>query len=231
MRAQNQFVMSDQQFNQWIFRGNGQNVDEDSEVTLMVDAIDRSCHLSLPEKEKLRLAGLGDYARFKQEIDDLRSEYVGKSFDQNEVGNIYQKLEPYATRYQAGLLGTSSLFSKVVRQTLTPAQQAEFAAAEAQRREARHAAKVRLFVAVLERSCPLKSDQRDALVNLLLKETKPAKRPSQYDWYVVAVQVAKIPDDKVKSILDPAQLRFFQKVTQRGRGMEFTLKRMDLLPE
>src|SRR5438034_7694 len=107
--AQNRFVMGDDQFNQWLYQGNGQAADEDSE------------------------------------------------------------------------------------------------AAEAERRKTRHQAKVRLFVAILEQSCPLKSSQRDALVDVLLKETRPALRSSEYDWYVVVVQAGKIPDDKLKPTLDKAQ--------------------------
>ena len=72
------------------------------------------------------------------------------------------------------MLGPTSLFAKVVHRVLTPEQQEEYEAAEAERRKTRHAAKVRLFVALLEQSCPLKSSQRDALVDLLLKETRPA---------------------------------------------------------
>ncbi|HVT28970.1 MAG TPA: hypothetical protein VHE81_13225 [Lacipirellulaceae bacterium] len=231
IRGQNRFMMSDQQFNQWVFRSNGQGVDEDSEVTLMIDGVDRACHLTGEQKEKLRLAALGDFSRFKQEVDELRDEYVGKPYDQNDINKIWQKIQPFASRYQAGLLGDSSLFSKVVHQILTPAQQAEYEAAEAHRRQAAHAAKVRLFVALLERNCPLTSHQRNALVNLLIKETKPAKRHSEYDWYVVVVQTAKIPDEELKPILDPAQMRFFNKVSQQGRGMEMWLKRMDVLPD
>src|SRR4051812_12817829 len=65
--AQNRWVMDDNQFNQWVFNGNRETVDEESEVTLMVEAIDRSCHLTASQKEKLQLGARGDYARFKEE--------------------------------------------------------------------------------------------------------------------------------------------------------------------
>ena len=107
-----------------------------------------------------------------------------------------------------------------MHQSLTPEQREEYEAAEAERRKSRHAAKVRLFVAILEQSCPLKSTQRDAMVELLLKETRPALRSSEYDWYVVIVQAAKIPDSKLKPILDQAQLTYVKKITGQARGME-----------
>jgi hypothetical protein len=222
--AQNKFVMDDNQFNGWLFQGTGQVPDEDSEVTLMVEAMDRSCHLTAEQKEKLRLAGHGDYARFDQKVNDLRSECVGKTYDQNEMNEL-------TTQYQAGMLGPTSLFAKVVHRALTPEQREEYEAAEAERRKTRHAAKVRLFVAILEQSCPLKASQRDAMVDLLLKETRPALRSSEYDWYVVVVQAAKIPDSKLKPILDRAQMTYVKKITGQARGMEATLKQMGVLPK
>jgi hypothetical protein len=229
--AQNKFVMGDDQFNQWLYQGNGQAADEDSEITLMVESVDRSCHLNEEQKNKLRLAGHGDYARFSQKVDDLRSECVGKSYDQNTMNELYQKFEPLQTQYQAGMLGSTSLFAKVLQRALTPEQREEYEAAEAERRKTRLQAKVRLFVAILEQSCPLKSSQRNALVDVLLKETQPALRSSEYDWYVVVVQAGKIPDDKLKPTLDKAQLMYFKKITQQARGMEAQLKQAGVLPK
>jgi hypothetical protein len=230
VQAQHKFVMDDNQFNGWLFQGTGQAPNQESEVTLMVEAIDRTCHLSAEQKEKLRLAGEGDYARFEQKVNDLRSECVGKTYDQNEIQALFQKFQPLTAQYQSGMLGPSSLFAKVVHRTLRPEQQEEYEAAEAERRKTRHAAKVRLFVAILEQSCPLKASQRDALVDLLLKETRPALRSSEQDWYVVIVQAAKLPDSKLKPILDQPQLTYVKKITAQARGMEPMLRQMGVLP-
>src|SRR3954447_5639572 len=229
--AQNRWVMDENQFNQWIYQENGGGVDEDSEITLMVEAIDRACHLTAAQKEKLQLGAHGDYARFKEEVDELRAEFVGKTYDQNDMNKMWQKISPVQQKYQAGLLGEKSLFSKVLQSTLSPEQHEEYEASDAERRKAKHAAKVRLFVAMLDQSCPMKASQRDALVDLLLKQTKPALRKSEYDWYVVVVQVAKLPDKKLTAILDEAQLKYVKKVTARGRGMEAHLKRVGVLPK
>lgn len=226
----NKFVLNDSQFNSWLYQGSGQPPDPDSEATLTIEAIDRTCHLNAEQKEKLLLAAQGDFARFNQQVDDLRSEMVGKSYDQKEFQELYQKIQPLTQRYQAGMLGSTSLFAKVVHQVLEPEQQEEYEAAEAARRKIRHGAKVRLFVALLEQSCPLKSSQRDAFVSLLLKDTQPPLRASEYDWYVVIVQVAKIPDTKLKPILDQAQLTFLKKILAQGRGMEGHLQRIGVLP-
>lgn len=228
--AQNKFTMDENQFNGWLYQGSGQAPDENSELTLMVDSIDRTCHLNAEQKDKLRLAGHGDFARFDQKVSDLRSECIGKTYDQNQMQELYQKFQPLTAQYQSGMLGETSLFAKVVHRILTPEQQEEYDAAEAERRTKRHQAKVRLFVAILEQSCPLKSSQRNAMVDLLLKETQPALRSSEYDWYVVVVQTAHIPDSKLKPILDQAQLNYVKKITMQARGMEAMLRQMGVLP-
>jgi hypothetical protein len=128
------------------------------------------------------------------------------------------------------MLGPNSIFAKVVHRVLTPQQQEEYDAAEAERRKARHAAKVRLFVAIFEQSCPLKAKQRDAMVDLVLKDTRPALRSSEYDWYVVITQAARIPDSKLKPILDQAQMAYFKKITAQARGMEGWLRQQGVLP-
>ena len=71
---------------------------------------------------------------------------------------------------------------------------------------------------------------REALVDLLLKDTRPALRSSEYDWYVVIVQAAKIPDSKLKPVLDKPQLAYFKKITANGRGMEGMLRQQGILP-
>jgi hypothetical protein len=228
--AQNKFVMDENQFTGWLYQGSAQNPDEESEVTLMVDSIDRTAHLTAEQKEKLRLAGHGDYARFEQKVNDLRNECIGKTYDQNETQELYQKFQLLRNELQAGMLGSTSLFAKVVHRVLTPEQQEEYEAADAERRKASHAAKVRLFVAILEQSCPMKASQRDAFVELLLKETQPALRPSEYDWFVVIVQAAKIPDSKLAPILDPKQLAYIKKLTGARVGMEPMLRNMGVLP-
>jgi hypothetical protein len=231
-RSQNRFTLQENQFNQWLYNNNnGKALDEDSELSLTVEALDRTCRLTEAQKEKLRLAGRGDYARFKQEIEQLRSELVGKSYDQNEMGNIYQRIQPLNVRYNAGLLGETSLFSKLVHSTLTSEQRDEYEAAELARRQSIHDAKARLFVANFERSCPLTAKQRDAFVKLVLAETRPAKRSSEYDWYVVVCQVGKIPDQKVTEILDEAQMHVLKKFTAQARGMERHLKQIGVMPD
>jgi hypothetical protein len=230
-RGQESFELNEQTFNQWLFSASQGVFNPDTELTLNVEAVDRICGLSEPQKEKLLLAGRGDYARFERQVDDLKTKYVGKTYGQNEVGEIYQKIQPLGQVYQAGLLGNDSLFSKVLAQTLTLEQAAKFDRIEAERRRARYAAKVGLFVVILERSCPLTDKQRTALVDLIMAETKPPKRFGQYDWYVIMYQAGKVPDAKYEQIVDEAQMRALKKTLQQGAGMEHFLRQQKIIDE
>jgi len=231
--AQNDFVLNDSQFDSWVFQNRNQahELDADSQISLAVEAVDRTCHLSEAQLDKLRLAGRGDFARFDRQVDELRAELVGRSYDQQKIGEVYQKIQPLATTYQSGLLGPSSLFAKVIHTTLTPGQWVEYDAAEKERLQAGHVAKVRLYVAILERRCPLTDEQRTALVELLVSETGPPLRSSEFDMYVVPAQAAKIAREKFTAILDKAQCHVLDKSLEQARGLEQHLKRQGVLAD
>jgi hypothetical protein len=225
------FELNDQTFNQWLFQASQGEFDPDSELTLHLEAVDRICGLTDEQKEKLRLAGRGDYARFGRQVDKLREEYVGKTYGQNEIGEIYQKIQPLGQIYQAGLLGDSSLFAKVLANTLTLEQAAKFDRIEAERQRARYAAKVKLFIVAVERTCPLTDKQRHELVELLMAETKPPKRFGQYDWYVIMYEASKVPDEKFEALLDEAQVKQFKLTLRQGQGMAHFLRQQKLIDE
>ena len=228
--AQDQFDLNEQQFNQWLY-GNSKPLHVASELSAEIEGVDRVCSLSPEQKEKLKLAGRGDEVRFSERVDELRARLVGKSYEQNEINEIYQQIQPLAQEYRAGVLGKSSLFYKVLNGTLEPPQQEVFQRFQAERRAARHAARIRLYIAQLERGCPLTHEQRTALREILLQETRPASQASEYDAYVLMFQVSKIPEERFAELLDGFQLRVLKLQFQQGQGMEQFLKQQGLLPE
>lgn len=225
------FELNEQTFNQWLFSTSQGKFDGEAELKLHLEATDRVCGLSEEQKENLQLAGRGDYARFSRQVDELKRKYVGKTYDQNEVGNVYQKLQPLSQAYQAGLLGDSSLFAKVRANTLTSEQAAKFDHMEAKRRQARFAAKVGLFIMTVERSCPLTDKQRTALKELFLAEMKPPKQFGQYDWYVIMYEASKVPEAKYEAILDEAQAKQFKLTLRQGQEFQHFLRQQKLIDE
>lgn len=229
VRGQDNFELNEQTFNQWVFSSTQGSFSPDSEVSLHVEAVERVCGLTDSQKAKLLTAAHGDFARFSHQVDNLRAKYVGKSYSQNEIGQIYQKFQPLSQAYQAGLLGDNSLFSKVLARTLTLEQAAKFDEIEAARARSRYAAKIGLFVVTLDRRCAFTEKQRADLVELLLAETKPPKTFGQYDWYVIMYQAGKVPDEKYEQIVDAAQMRQIKRTLQQGAGMQHFLRQQKLI--
>jgi Spy/CpxP family protein refolding chaperone len=212
------FTLDESQFNQWLYGRNVSDNQMESHYKLAVEAVDRACDLSDEQMAKLRLAARGDFARFERDVQRLREEVVGKTYDQNKIGEVYQQIQPLTKRYREGLLGRSSLFYKVARATFTPEQMANFDEAEAEKRKARHMASVRLFVAKLERRCPMDNAQRTRLVDLFVAETDPPLISSQFDMYVVPAQADRIPQERFRAILDDDQFKMLEISLQQGRG-------------
>ena len=226
----NGFQLDENQFRQWVYGSNRVDLNAQSEIEVAVRAVDLACGLTDEQREKLRLAGRGDFARFEERVDEMRAKYVGKMHEQNEIGRIHQEIQPLNVAYQSGLLGPSSLFAKVLAGMLTPEQLTEYAADETARVQARHEAKVKLYVAMLERRCPMTDVQRSALVELLVAETRPPTRKSSLDQYVVLVQAASIPAEKYLAILDEEQYRVVSKTFAQVRGLEQHLRQQGVLP-
>lgn len=66
-------------------------------------------------------------------------------------------------------------------------------------------------------------------MGLLLQETGPPRQFGQYDFYVVMVQMARIPEDKLKPLFDATQWRTMQRQLDGMRGMEQWLSQTGVL--
>jgi len=221
-------VFADENFDQWVFQnqGNAQNGRKRIEqmLTLRTEEIDRVCGLSEGQKKKLQLAGRGDIKRFFDRVEDARKIFQAVKHDQNKFQEIWQHIQPLQTELSAGLFGESSIFRKTVRTTLSAEQAASYDKIQQERRASLYRAKIELAVAMLDNGLPLHDEQRRKLVELLVADTKPPKRFGQYDYYVVLIQMAKLPEGKVKPLFDAAQWRAVQQQLNNTRGMEQWLK-------
>jgi hypothetical protein len=221
-------AFADENFDQWVFQnqGNAQNGRRRIEqmLTLQTEEIDRSCGLSDAQKKKLQLAGRGDIKRFFDRVEDARKIFQAVKNDQNKFQEIWQHIQPLQTELSAGLFGESSIFRKTIRKTLTADQAARYEKIEHDRTAARYRAKIELAVAMLDNGLPLNDEQRRKLVALLVEQTKPPKRFGQYDYYVVMIQMAKLPEGNVKPLFDTVQWKALQQQLNNMRGMEQWLK-------
>ena len=232
--VQARFELPEEQFDQWVFEGRGdvaaQRARLESLLRLHLDQLDRICRLTEPQRRKLQLAGRGDVTRFFDRVEVVRVKFRAVRKDQNKVGEIFQEIQPLQQSLQAGMFQDTSLLYKTLQRTLTAEQLAGFAKVDQERRRFRYQAKLGLAVAMLENSMPLDDQQRQKLLKLIEQETQPPKKYGQYDYYVVLVQMAKIPEAKLKPLFDDGQWRVLKQQLTQMRGMEQFLKQNGFLP-
>jgi hypothetical protein len=232
--ANRAFVMSDEQFDQWVFGGpsnsHGNRGKLDSLLILEVDDVGRWCGLSESQKKKLILAGRGDIKRFYDEVEEKRKEFDKVKTDQQKAGAIYQELAPLRTKLNSGLFGDGSIYAKMLNRLLSEEQQRRYAEVVRERRRFRYRAKIELAVAHLEQQTVGFSDeQRGRIVEIILKETPPPARFGNYDYYYVLYQAGKISNTKIKSLLDEKQWGFVDRQLKQMGGIEQFLINQGLL--
>jgi hypothetical protein len=221
-----EFVLTEEQFNQWLTNNNeGAAQQIDSQVKMHIAALDRVCKLSAEQREKLQLAGRGDAARFESQIAALRAELVNKSYKNQEINDVFQRIQPFQQKFQTGLLGDDSLFKKIVSRTLDQSQQTEYEVEQQKRREADYVARVDMYVAMVDRAAPMSDQQREELLALFRKHTRPPKQTGQQQIYYVMYQASKIPPEELKKVFDEAQLKVIEKAFRQGASYKNMLER------
>jgi hypothetical protein len=225
------------QFDHWVFGGGARNASQGRErieslLTLHMESVDRACGLSDDQKRKLQLAGRGDIKRFFASVEEVRTKFREARNDQHRFNQIWQDVQPLQTKVNSGFFDDVSLFYKVLKRTLGPEQSAKYERQELERRKFRYETKIGLAIAILENGMPLRDQQRQRFMNVLVKETQPPKRFGQahYDYYVVMLHAAKLPEGKLKPIFDDAQWRALSQQFTQAKAMEPTLRSSGIIP-
>jgi hypothetical protein len=199
----------DEQFERYVFQQD-QTADRarkkfESLLASRVDEIERTCELTLTQVRKLRLMGRGDIKRFFDAYETVKARFKSFGNDVNRLQEIQADLAPLRLAMQGGPFHEDSLLYKSLRNTLTDEQFAKYDAMTRERRAFRHRANIELAVTMLEQAMPLRDGQRRELIALLEKETKPSRKASQYESYLILYQVGRLPDAKFKALLSDTQ--------------------------
>jgi hypothetical protein len=232
---QHMFVMNDAQFDQWAFGGVGNLATiqrrMDSLLTLKIEEVHRTCLLTDDQKQKLRLAGRGDVKRFFDRIEEKRRKYLNRQFAQNEIGPVFQELQPLQTAMNAGLFHESSFFAKAVPRTLDEGQAERLAEAARTKKADMYRSKVLLAVTTLGKTLGLNAEQRQKFTAVLVEETRPPKVFGQQDVYAVLYQASRLPEEKLRPIFDDAQWLVLSRHLTQAKSMEPFLKSNGYVPD
>ena len=199
--------------------------------TLQTDEIERACDLTPAQKGKLLLAARGDMKRFFDRVEEKRKAFQVARTDQQKYQEFFQSLTPIRQAIAKGLFGDGSLFSKTIRSTLDPGQTDRYETILRERELFRQAARLDLVLAVLDTALGLDATQRRRIRTFVREQTRPPKRSSQYDYYVLLIQLARLPEETLKPILHEAQWRTLKTQFDKARQLEPHLTQNDYIPD
>ena len=183
-----------------------------------VDEIDRTCTLSPAQKHKLFLTGRGDIKRFFDRCEALRKKYVASENDGRNDIEINEDINSLQMTLGSGLFQGNSLLHKALPRALTGEQFALYDALMRDRLQSRHAAAIERTVTLLENRSPFTEAERDNFRAFLKKETRRTRIAGPYDFYDIIWQLGRLPEEKVKPLLNQTQwlrLQMYQNNFQR----------------
>ena len=184
-----------------------------------VAELDRACTLSLAQKHKLRLMGRGDIKRFFDRCETVKEKFLALG---QVDGALNEDLNSLQITLRCGLIDGDSLLHKALPKALTGEQLAQCNAMLRERSQSHHAAAIDRTVTILEQGSRFSDAGRQKLIALLKKETRPSRITSPYDFYYILGQIRRLPEEKVKPLLNDAQwlrLTMYQNNLQRIEPM------------
>lgn len=228
------FEMPENQFDQWVFQNfptaAAARKKLDQMLTLQMDDVDRACQLSEVQKKKLQLAGRGDMMQFFEQVEVVRKKFLLVRKDQQKFNEIWQDISPLQVKFQAGLFSDDSFYHKTLRNMLKGEQLSKYSEIDGERRKFQYRAKVELVVAMLENALPLRDEQRQKIISLIVEETKPPRSfGQQQDYYIVMWNISKIPEKTLKPLFSDAEWKVLNQQFAQVRGLEQWLKQSGAL--
>jgi hypothetical protein len=222
------FVMTDEQFERLIF-GQVGGAEEarrllESRLRERIGLVGRVYGILPEQKKKLEVAGRRDIQRLFDRVREKKEALDRAQGDFGKVQAIFlelrrDQLDPATDRF-----GDGSLFAKTLWKTLNPEQRSRFG------KEFYHS-RVEWVVSFKDRSLGLSDEQHRQLVNLIVDETLPLRKYGQNDAYAVMYQASRLPEAKIRRILDEVQWQRLRNQFQQVRRFEGVLVKEGCLRE
>jgi hypothetical protein len=233
--VQQRNVWPDEQFERWIFNQDSGAANArrrfESLLTLQVEEIDRACGLTDAQKQRIRLMGFGDVKRIFDAYDVVKHRFNQMENDMNRLQEVMPDIQPIQTASQNGPFADDSLLLKSLHHVLTPEQWTKYDAIAKDRRAYRHRARIELAVGMLEQSMPMRETQRRALIDLLVRETRPNRATGYYSFYVVMDEIGQMADGKAKSLFTEAEWKILNRQLMQYRGIVPNLRAQGLIDD
>jgi hypothetical protein len=185
-------------------------------LTQDIQRFDRKYALTPAQRKKLELAGRQDLKRFYDRVEDAKAEFRRVNGDWNQVGNRIFPLQRQQSQPHSEIFGDESMLAKTLRKTLTPEQVARY-------EKTIYRARVEWMAGLLDKRLNLDARQHERLVTLVVDETPPLKRYGNFDYDAIMLQMARLPQDKLRAALDETRCRELALRFEQARRMESIL--------
>lgn len=233
--AQERLIGLDQ-FNGWIFsRMQNEQKARDtfySRIDLEIERLDLVASLTDDEKAKIRLAGKGDVKRFFDDVREARREFLELgNVNQNQMNEAYQLASALAQRINSGLFDNNSLLKKVAATAPDPEHAQRIRKRNQRRRKLQTEFAIKAYVAILGRTIPFTSDQRDQLVVLIGKNVDLAHPNGPYVTQLISYRLSELPDGELQELFDENQWNAFKNTLAQAKAMKAMLKQQGLIDD
>ena len=207
VRNRGEFAVMNINVDQQIFQPQGNEAAARTQINNMLKLrmleIGTVCQLTEEQKQKLMLAASGDIHRFFSAVDAVRQLSDEAKNDQH----FWRHIGPLQMKMSAGLFNNDSLFAKTLDTALSPEQLAKYKVVTDERRAFTLKAQSEQAVLTLEQSLPLRADQRERLIKLMIEEH--ASKPEQQGFQLL-YEIFRIPEKKLRAIFDDTQWKLIE---------------------
>jgi hypothetical protein len=217
--AEHLMTLTSETIDQWIFNGPPDNARENyqSMINSEIQQIDAACTLSAEQKQMLQLAGAGELQNIREAVAMLHTQYAGRTFEQDKLGEVYQEFQKVQQHFLRRPLDSKSLLFKLVPTLLSPEQEELFAGWVDARQRMQLRGQIDAAVAVIEQRVPILHSQRQNLIELLESEILLVMPDADQFAFVirqnaVLAQMNAIDGDKFLAFLNKAQWEAVQEV-------------------
>ncbi len=199
----------------------------ETEIDQKVNKICLKFDLNESQRTKLFLAACHEKKEYFRQMDWLRQKWEAPQKDHMELVKIRDRVD--TLRYQS--LGPSTFFGKVLTRVLDEEASTIDQPNLNDRNFVLHCSNINGAVRLIERHVVLSAPQREALIELILKETRVPKFLGDYDDLVVQYRLSRLPDEKWQPLFSKDQWPGVRLAFEALRQCEPVLKRHGLINE
>ena len=199
----------------------------ETEIDQKVNKICLKFDLNESQRTKLFLAACHVKKEYFRQMDLLRQKWEAPQKDHMELFKIRDQVD--TLRYQS--LGPSTFFGKVLTRVLDEDASTIHQPNLNDRNFVRHCSNINSAVRIIERHVVLSAPQREALIELILKETRVPRFLGDYDDLIVQYRMSRLPDEKWQPLFSEDQWPGVRLAFEALRQCEPVLKRHGLINE